>query len=197
MDTRNELLESAIRLVAKNGMENIRTKEIAEDVGISEGTMYKHFKSKNEILRDAFFLVDTRISSILTQSSFASSVNIENFWDMVHEIWEKIYSYLLSHEEETLFLIRFRYSALYTAELRKKRQAYNGMFDEIYKSLEKIHTLPPDIYRGFLTSYIFEITLCFAEKYVTGRIPEDDSLEDNLWNAVKGAVVGMLGIQAL
>lgn len=197
MDPKKELLESAIRLVAKNGMENLRTKDIAEDVGISEGTMYKHFQSKDEILMDAFFVVDTKVSSIMTQSSFSKVINKDNFWDVLHVMWKRIYDYLLSHEEETLFLIRFRYSALYTSELRRKRQAYNGMFDEIYTSLENVSGLPTDMYRGFLTSYIFEITLCFAEKYVTGRIPKDDSLENNLWLAVKGAVTGMLGISEL
>ena len=76
----------------------------------------------------------------------------------------------LENKEETIFLIRYRYSSLYTEEVRSKRQAYNGGFDRAYAVFEKHLGSSDRSYRGFLINYIFEMTLCISEKIIAGKI---------------------------
>jgi AcrR family transcriptional regulator len=45
-----EIIEAARKVVIKYGSENVTIKEIARDVGITEGAIYRHFKSKREVL---------------------------------------------------------------------------------------------------------------------------------------------------
>jgi AcrR family transcriptional regulator len=47
---REEILQAAMRLFARQGYARTTTKEIAHEAGISEGTIYKYFPSKQEIL---------------------------------------------------------------------------------------------------------------------------------------------------
>ena len=47
---REEILAAAMRLFARQGYARTTTKAIAREAGISEGTIYKHFASKQEIL---------------------------------------------------------------------------------------------------------------------------------------------------
>ena len=47
---RRELIDEARKIVASSGMEGLTTKNLARAVGISEGNIYRHFSSKNEIL---------------------------------------------------------------------------------------------------------------------------------------------------
>jgi len=49
-ERREEIIRAAITLFARQGFERTTTKEIAAAAGISEGTIYKYFTSKQEIL---------------------------------------------------------------------------------------------------------------------------------------------------
>lgn len=63
-------IEGTIKTVAEIGIENMRTKHVADYAGFTEATMYRLFPTKTILLRDAFLSVDKKISDILTQSSF-------------------------------------------------------------------------------------------------------------------------------
>ena len=47
--TRNKLFASALALFNANGIDATSTKEITEAAGVAEGTLYRHFKSKDEL----------------------------------------------------------------------------------------------------------------------------------------------------
>lgn len=56
-----QIVEAARKLIIKHGSEHLTVRKIAKEVGISEAAIYRHFKSKRDIL---FFLAD-HVSSIL------------------------------------------------------------------------------------------------------------------------------------
>jgi AcrR family transcriptional regulator len=47
---KKQIIDAARKLIIKRGSEHIRIKEIAETVGLTEGAIYRHFKSKKDIL---------------------------------------------------------------------------------------------------------------------------------------------------
>lgn len=49
-ERRNEILDAADELFAQKGFDGTSTNDILEKVGIARGTLYYHFKSKEEIL---------------------------------------------------------------------------------------------------------------------------------------------------
>ncbi|MFN3480068.1 MAG: TetR/AcrR family transcriptional regulator, partial [Thermodesulfovibrionales bacterium] len=48
---KEQIVEAALRIIAKRGVKSLTTASIAEDVGISEANIYRHFNSKDEILQ--------------------------------------------------------------------------------------------------------------------------------------------------
>lgn len=181
-------IEGAVKTVAEVGIENMRTKHVADYAGFTEATMYRRFPSKEILLREAFLYIDKKISDILTQSSYIRNPGDTPFGLAVYAIWHEVFRYLTGHKEETIFLIRYRYSSLYTEEVRSKRQAYNGGFDEAYAVFEKHFGSSDRSYRGFLINYIFEMTLCFAEKIIAGKLEDNEDTEQGIWLAVSSAV---------
>ncbi len=181
-------IEGTIQTVAEIGIENTRTKNVADYAGFSEATMYRRFPSKEILLRETFLYIDKQISSFLTQSSFIRNPEENSFEHGIYGIWHKLYRYLIEHKEETLFLIRYRYSSLYTDEVRKLQQAYNGGFNQVYKTLDNYFGSENQEYRDFLINYIFEITLCFAGRIIEGRAEDDDDTECGVWLAVSNSV---------
>jgi AcrR family transcriptional regulator len=52
---RKQIMEALRKLIIEYGSENVTVRRIAKEIGVSEGAIYRHFKSKREILD---FLVD-------------------------------------------------------------------------------------------------------------------------------------------
>jgi AcrR family transcriptional regulator len=53
--TRARLRDAALALFAEKGVDQTTTRDIAEAAGIAEGTIYRHFRSKEELIWDIFF----------------------------------------------------------------------------------------------------------------------------------------------
>ncbi len=70
---RNEILDAAEQLFVTKGFDATSTNDILEKVGIARGTLYYHFKSKEEIL-DAMI---SRLSDSLIQKAAAIAANKE------------------------------------------------------------------------------------------------------------------------
>lgn len=47
---REQIIEASRRLIMKYGSEHVTVRRIAAEIGISEGALYRHFKSKKEVL---------------------------------------------------------------------------------------------------------------------------------------------------
>lgn len=71
---KNEILDSASTLFFTKGYEQTSTNDILEDVGIARGTLYYHFKSKEDILNS---LLERELSALLLQGeAIAQDKNI-------------------------------------------------------------------------------------------------------------------------
>jgi AcrR family transcriptional regulator len=53
-DTRDRIEQAAVRLFVEKGVAETTVKDIASAVGLSEGAMYRHFESKDELVWKAF-----------------------------------------------------------------------------------------------------------------------------------------------
>ncbi len=72
-DRQIEIMEAATNRISRFGIQNLTIKTLAEDIGLSEPALYRHFKSKNEILYSLleYFKVEMkiRIQSILIKET--------------------------------------------------------------------------------------------------------------------------------
>jgi AcrR family transcriptional regulator len=50
VETKARIMKSAMRLFAKRGFDGTTTKDLAEDAGVAEGTLFRHFTNKKAIL---------------------------------------------------------------------------------------------------------------------------------------------------
>ncbi|MBM4270990.1 MAG: TetR/AcrR family transcriptional regulator [Deltaproteobacteria bacterium] len=67
-----QIVEAARKLIIKFGSEHLTVRKIAKEVGISEAAIYRHFKSKKEIL---FFLADHIEHSLFEGIDRAAKIN--------------------------------------------------------------------------------------------------------------------------
>lgn len=93
---RQELLKKAFNLFTRKGYNNISMKEIAAEIGVSTGTLYLYFSSKQHILAEMISWVglentEEYVQRTLSVDSLKDRFDmIINFWREKGELYEKI-----------------------------------------------------------------------------------------------------------
>jgi AcrR family transcriptional regulator len=67
-----QIVDAARKLIIKYGSEHLTVRKMAKEVGISEAAIYRHFKSKRDIL---FFLTDQIARSLIDEFNRATCSN--------------------------------------------------------------------------------------------------------------------------
>jgi|AMWB02.1.fsa_nt_gi AcrR family transcriptional regulator len=62
-----QITEAALRMIGEKGIHGATTAGIAAEVGISEGTIYRHFKGKEDILRSVIGRIGEDLLQILVK----------------------------------------------------------------------------------------------------------------------------------
>jgi AcrR family transcriptional regulator len=108
MTTKEIIFETAVDLFSKNGYSGTSIRDITKIVGIRESSLYKHFKSKEEILVSIFEyfiseynkpeLSDDKLTEILQKTDIEQflTIGIKQFFEQVEKpIMERIFRILI------------------------------------------------------------------------------------------------------
>ena len=79
---KKQIMDAARKLIMRAGSEHVTVRNMAKEVGISEAAIYRHFKSKTEILS---FLTDSVADGLLHDIDTAGSVGFTSV-DIIDEI---------------------------------------------------------------------------------------------------------------
>jgi len=79
---KKQIMDAARKLIMRSGSEHVTVRNMAKEVGISEAAIYRHFKSKTEILS---FLADSVADGLLHDIDMARNVGFTSL-DIIDEI---------------------------------------------------------------------------------------------------------------
>jgi AcrR family transcriptional regulator len=105
--TRERILELSLRLFNEFGEPNITTTVIAEELNISPGNLYYHFRNKDDIVNSLFAQFEEEIGRILTVPEGRRS-NIEDVWRYLHLMFELIWRWRFFYRDLNDLLSRNR-----------------------------------------------------------------------------------------
>jgi AcrR family transcriptional regulator len=72
VDKRAKIVESARRIISSKGIEDLTIHGIAQDLGVTDGALYRHFKSKKEIISLLIDDVEKTLLDIIKQAADAA-----------------------------------------------------------------------------------------------------------------------------
>ncbi|MCP5265048.1 MAG: TetR/AcrR family transcriptional regulator [Burkholderiaceae bacterium] len=90
--TRERILEASLRLFNQFGEPNVTTSAIGDEVGISSGNLYYHFRHKEEIVGALFEQFEREIDPLL-DTPLRGPVHFEDAWLFLHLLFESIWRY--------------------------------------------------------------------------------------------------------
>ena len=129
--TRERILELSLRLFNDFGEPNVNTTLIAEEMNISPGNLYYHFKNKDDIINCVFQQFEREIDSLLAVPADRSP-NVEDAWLFLHVLFELIWKYRFFYRDLNNLLannrtLELKFKQLLTQKVKVARQLCDGL----------------------------------------------------------------------
>jgi AcrR family transcriptional regulator len=129
--TRERILELSLRLFNEFGEPNVNTTVIAEEMNISPGNLYYHFRNKDDIINCIFQQFEREIDRLLTVPTDRTA-NVEDAWLFLHVLFELIWKYRFFYRDLNNLLINnrtleLRFKSLLAQKVRTARWLVDGL----------------------------------------------------------------------
>ena len=103
LHTKERIARAAVRLFSRKGFKGTTIKDIAREVGITEGAIYRHFASKEDIIRHLTKRITEDMGRRIQREVFPQ----KTFRDKVSKLVEVLVRYAFDNPDE------FRYLTVY------------------------------------------------------------------------------------
>ena len=90
--TRERILETALLLFNRFGAPHTTTAHVADEMEISPGNLYYHFRNKDEIIAELFAGFERRLDGLLV-SPEGRSAGVEDLWFLLHLLFEAMWDH--------------------------------------------------------------------------------------------------------
>ena len=106
-DTRQRILDRSLAMFNEQGEPNVTTNHIADELEISPGNLYYHFRNKDDIIEQLFGVFEQRMDDALTAPS-GRLPGLEDLWLQLHLVFECIWDYRFLYRDLVDILSRNR-----------------------------------------------------------------------------------------
>lgn len=161
MSKRQDILDTAVDLFVRQGVDNTPTAQICKVAGVATGTLFHHFHSKEEILTTLVLDIRESVHSAI----MSSSQHIDDFKARFEAMWLAFNRWAIEHPNQ--FQFRAQIEARINLDERTQKQVdkLQGEYQEITRmGIEQgaLKSLPVD----FLTGLVHALGLHMAAYFV-------------------------------
>ena len=117
--TRERILETSLELFNARGEPNVTTNHIADELDISPGNLYYHFRNKDDIIENLFARFEERLDrALLTPEDRLPG--LEDIWLQLHLVYECIWEFRFLYRDLVDILSRNRKLRLHFGRILKR-----------------------------------------------------------------------------
>ncbi len=178
---REELLEKCFNLFSRKGFHNVSTREICKEVGVSTGTLYHYFPSKERILKQMLpWAVESNIVAFARDTK--TEITVQARLDKLATFWidrEDYYKNLI------LLVID-----LFKEGSEKSEEVFSYIVDSYKIGLSKSLDISPQLSKVI---YVYLLGLAFHSLLTPKSFPYKDEilfLQDALGSVLEGGDQG-------
>jgi AcrR family transcriptional regulator len=135
-DKQAKILEAAIEMFAEKGYAATSTSEIAKRAGVAEGTIFRHYKTKKDLLLAIITPTVTKVVAPFLAKEFVKEVfehQYQSYEDFIRALMKNRYDFVKKH----LPLIRIFWQEIaFHSEIKEQFQAI--FTENVYEKFKKI-----------------------------------------------------------
>jgi AcrR family transcriptional regulator len=117
--TRQRILDTSLAMFNAQGEPNVTTNHIADELEISPGNLYYHFRNKDDIIEHLFTCYEARMDAALAAPQ-GRLPGLEDIWMQLHLVFECIWDYRFLYRDLVDILSRNRRLRLRFARILKR-----------------------------------------------------------------------------
>jgi len=106
-NTRQRILDRSLAMFNERGEPRVTTNHIADELEISPGNLYYHFRNKDDIIEQLFVRYEQRMDEALTPPDDRLP-GLEDIWIQLHRVFECIWDYRFLYRDLLEILSRNR-----------------------------------------------------------------------------------------
>ncbi|NPA68402.1 MAG: TetR/AcrR family transcriptional regulator [Chlorobi bacterium] len=149
-DRQNQILAISVGIIHTSGIQGFTIKSLSNAIGFTEAAIYRHFKSKNEILcaiLDMFILKLKKFALTVKGSQISSFEKIKMVYDKLSSVFTEKPAYVSVIFAEEIF----KNNASLSKKVGKILELNNNAFKEIIEDGQKNNEITKDIESEELT----------------------------------------------
>jgi AcrR family transcriptional regulator len=120
--TRQRILDTALMLFNRDGEPSVTTAHIADEMNISPGNLYYHFRNKDDIIGELYAAHEAALAPLLDIPP-ERSVSVEDLWLLLHLLFERMGAYRFLYRDLDEITSRNRRIALRFAGLVRRGES--------------------------------------------------------------------------
>ena len=117
--TRQRILDASLAMFNAQGESNVTTNHIADELEISPGNLYYHFRNKDDIIEQLFGRYEERMDEALSAPS-GRLPELEDIWLQLHLVFECIWDYRFLYRDLVEIVARNRRLRMRFARILKR-----------------------------------------------------------------------------
>ncbi len=156
MSKREQILQAALKLFTEFGFRGTSTAEISKQAGVATGTLFHHFKSKEELIEELYLGAKTELADYL-QAACSDVTELEK---TIKQFWFAYVEWAISHESQYRFFKHCEASPYISESVREQGMAKFAFIIEDFSELtrkrdDKVSEMMLlDIYAGAMDGFI-------------------------------------------
>ena len=143
-DKRARLIESAVRLFGRDGIDETTTNRIAREAGVAAGTLFNYFESKDELIDAAYLACKRDLAAHLRQAVSGEG----SLRDQLQKAWCVALEWSLKNGAKHDFMAHFRHSPRASRETLKQelQSEFQFLHDSLQSAAGQINEVPADFF---------------------------------------------------
>src|SRR4030095_13265903 len=120
--TRERILAAGLALINRLGEPHVTTADIADELNISPGNLYYHFRNKDDIIGELYAALEAKIAPLLTVPE-SRPASVEDLWFLLHLLFERMVEYRFFYRDVDEITSRNRRIAQRFSDLTRRAEA--------------------------------------------------------------------------
>ena len=192
---RADIMKAAIELVAEDGISAVTTRRVAERAGVSDGLMYRFFKSKEDLLVACLYQITDNITENLHGFMEIQAENVEEYKKEVRNRWNVFFNCLLENVSDTLFFHEYANSASMLKLTREGKfhvTDFTRMLSERLGAANADYTNVTEKDIPYFWIYYVHVSMLFAVRIIRGELPDTEESKEKIWKILARGISNFL-----
>lgn len=172
--TKQRILDTSLALFNAEGEPNVSTNHVADEMDISPGNLYYHYRNKEDIVEALYEQFERLMDEQIIVPTVDDAPSIENLWFYLHLMFESVGEYRFLYRD--LVNIASRYGSVarkFRRLLRRQRESFEAICLSLHHS-QVMHTPATEI-PALSANMLLVMTYWFNFALINGQ--EEDPTE--------------------